>query len=172
MRRVRTWNKTSHDVVDVGALNEAGLADRLLSSARTIAVVGYSDRPFRPASSVSSYLRSQGFRIVPVNPRLRGREVDGERAYDRLVDIPKDVRVDLVDVFRRGEFLDAVVDDAISAGVPAIWFQLGLENVAAAERAERAGLRVVWDRCTAIEHRRLRSQGGDGRAHEGSACPI
>lgn len=172
MRRGAAGNKTSQRAVDVGALNEPGLADRLLLTARTIAVVGYSDKPFRPVSTVSSYLRSQGFRMVPVNPRLRGREVDGERAYGRLVDIPNDVRVDFVDVFRRGEFLDGVVDDAIAAGAPAIWFQLGLGNVAAAERAESAGLKVVWDRCTAIEHRRVRSEHGDGGALEGSACPI
>lgn len=138
-------------------MNELGLAEQLLSSARTIAVVGYSDKPFRPVSSVSAYLRSQGYRTIPVNPRLRGREVDGERSYDRLADIPRDIGIDLVDVFRRGEFLGAVVDDAIAAGVPAIWFQLGLENVGAAERAERAGMKVIWDRCTAIEHRRMRS---------------
>lgn len=139
-------------------MNETGLAERLLSTARTIAVVGYSDKPFRPVTSVSSYLRSQGYRIVPVNPRLRGREVDGERSYERLVDIPKDVKVDFVDVFRRGEFLDDVVDDALAAGVPAIWFQLDLGNVAAAERAEKAGMQVVWDRCTAVEHRRMRAR--------------
>lgn len=165
-------NKTSQMTVDVGALNESGLAQRLLSSARTIGVVGYSDRPFRPVSSVSSYLRSQGFRIIPVNPRLRGRVVDGERSYERLTDIPKDVAVDLVDVFRRGEFLDEVVDDAIAAGVPAIWFQLSLGNVAAAERAERAGLEVVWDRCTAIEHRRMRAERNEPNAMEGASCPI
>lgn len=141
----------------MGELNEAGLAESLLASARTIAMVGYSDKPFRPVSSVSNYLRSQGYRIIPVNPRLRGREVDGERTYDRLVDIPKGVQVDLVDVFRRGEFLDDVVDDAIAAGMPAIWFQLDLDNVAAARRAERAGLKVVWDRCTRVEHGRLRA---------------
>lgn len=137
-------------------MNEPGLAEELLSSARTIAVVGYSDKPFRPVSSVSAYLRSQGYRIIPVNPRLRGREVDGERSYARLTEIPDDVRVDLVDVFRRGEFLDDVVDEAIAAGVPAIWFQLDLRNVAAGERAERAGIKVIWDRCTAVEHRRMR----------------
>jgi predicted CoA-binding protein len=141
-------------------MNEQGLAEQLLSSARTIAVVGYSDKPWRPVSGVSEYLRGQGYRIIPVNPRLRGREVDGERAYDRLADIPREARVDLVDVFRRGEFLDDVVDDAIAAGVPAIWFQLDLGNVAAAERAERAGLKVVWDRCAAVEHRRLRRAQG------------
>ncbi len=144
----------------MGKLNEPGLAEQLLTSARTIAVVGYSDKPFRPVTSVSSYLRSQGYRVIPVNPRLRGREVDGERAYDRLADIPKDAHVDLVDVFRRGEFLDRVVDDAVAAGAPAIWFQLDLGNVAAAERAERAGLKVIWDRCTAIEHRRMRAARG------------
>jgi len=143
-------------------MNETGLAEQLLSSARTIAVVGYSDKPFRPVTSVSSYLRGQGYRIIPVNPRLRGREVDGERSYERLVDIPKDVRVDLVDVFRRGEFLDEVVDDAIAAGVPAIWFQLDLENVAAAERAEQAGMKVIWDRCSAVEHRRMRGRRSAG----------
>ena len=141
-------------------MNEPGLAEALLSSARTIAVVGYSDKPFRPVTSVSSYLRSQGYRVIPVNPRLRGRVVDGERAYDRLADIPRDLAVDLVDVFRRGEFLDGVVDDAIGAGVPAIWFQLELGNIDAAERAEQAGLKVVWDRCTAIEHRRMRAARG------------
>lgn len=137
-------------------MNEPGLAESLLSSARTIAVVGYSPRPDRPSNSVSRYLRAQGYRIVPVNPLLHGELVDGERSYDQLVDIPADVRVDFVDVFRRGEHLDGVVDDAIAAGATAIWFQLSLGNVGAAERAERAGLKVVWDRCTAVEHRRLR----------------
>ena len=93
--------------------------------------------------------------MIPVNPALRGAIVDGERSYDRLVDIPKDASVGFVDVFRRGEYLEAVVDDTIAAGIKAMWFQLDLGNVAAAERAEAAGLRVVWDRCTAIELRRL-----------------
>jgi len=140
-------------------MNEQGLAERLLASARTIAVVGYTGKPGRPVTTVSEYLRAQGYRIIPVNPRLRGREIDGERAYDRLQDIPKDVRIDLVDVFRRGEFLDDVVDDAIAARAPAIWFQLGLGNVAAAARSERAGMKIVWDRCTAVAHRAMRRGG-------------
>jgi uncharacterized protein len=90
-----------------------------------------------------------------VNPALRGDIVEGERSYERLVDLPKDIDIGFVDVFRRGEYLDAVVDDAIAAGIKAIWFQLALGNVAAAERAEGAGMRVVWDRCTAIELGRL-----------------
>lgn len=136
-------------------MNEPDLARSLLRSARTIAVVGYSQKPGRPSGSVSDYLRRQGYRIIPVNPQLRGATVAGERAYDRLADIPKTETVDFVDVFRRGEFLDAVVYDTLAAGIGAIWFQLGLGNEAAARRAEAGGLKVVWDRCTAIEHRRL-----------------
>src|SRR3989304_2239182 len=110
-------------------MNEQGLAEQLLSWARTIAVVGYTGKPYRPVTTVSDYLRSQGSRTPPVHPLPHGREIDGERAFDRLIDIPKNIRVDLVDVFRRGEFLDDVVDDAIAAGVPAIWVQLDLGNV-------------------------------------------
>jgi uncharacterized protein len=138
-------------------MNDAALINELLTGERTIAVVGYSTDPTRPSNSVSRYLRGKGFRIVPVNPRLRSAIVDGEQSYDHLVDIPAATRIDFVDVFRRGEFLDAVVDDAVAAKMPAIWFQLDLGNVDAARRAEAAGLGVVWDRCTAIEHRRLRS---------------
>ena len=138
-------------------MNDAALINELLTGERTIAVVGYSTNPTRPSNSVSRYLRGKGFRIVPVNPRLRGAVVDGEQSYDHLVDIPPETRIDFVDVFRRGEFLDAVVDDAVAAKIPAIWFQLDLGNIDAARRAEAAGLGVVWDRCTAIELRRMRS---------------
>ena len=138
-------------------MNDAALITELLTGERTIAVVGYSTSPSRPSNSVSRYLRGRGFRIVPVNPRLRRAVVDGEQSYDHLVDIPPGTHIDFVDVFRRGEFLDAVVDDAVAAKMPAIWFQLDLGNIDAARRAEAAGLGVVWDRCTAIEHRRLRS---------------
>lgn len=138
-------------------MNDSALIHDLLTGARTIAVVGYSTDPTRPSNSVSRYLRGQGFRIVPVNPKLRGAVIDGERSYDHLADIPAGTPIDVADIFRRGDFLDAVVDDAIAAKIPAIWFQLDLGNIAAAERAEAAGLRVVWDRCTAIEHRRLRA---------------
>jgi predicted CoA-binding protein len=139
-------------------MNEPELARSLLRSARTIAVVGYSAKPDRPSNSVSAYLRRHGYRIIPVNPRLRGATVEGERSYDRLVDMPTSEQVDFVDVFRRGEFLDDVVDDALARGMSAMWFQLGLGNVDAARRAESMGIRVVWDRCTAIEHRQLRAE--------------
>jgi len=138
-------------------MDDSALIHDLLTGERTIAVVGYSTDPTRPSNSVSRYLRGQGFRIVPVNPKLRGAVVDGEQSYDHLVDIPAGTRIDFADIFRRGDFLDAAVDDAIAAKIPAIWFQLDLGNIAAARRAEAAGLRVVWDRCTAIEHRRLRA---------------
>jgi predicted CoA-binding protein len=137
-------------------MNERGLIDGLLESAHVIAVVGYSPDPTRPSNSVSRYLRGQGYRIIPVNPELRGAEVEGEPSYSSLADIPKDITVDVVDVFRRGEYLDGVVDDASARGIGAIWFQLDLGNVAAARRADELGMKVVWDRCTAIEHRRWR----------------
>ena len=140
-------------------MNEPDLARSLLRSARTIAVVGYSAKPDRPSNSVAAYLRRHGYRIIPVNPQLRGAMIEGERAYDRLTDIPASDQVDLVDVFRRGEFLDDVVDDALASGMSAMWFQLGLGNAEAAQRAESMGIRVVWDRCTAIEHRQLRAEG-------------
>ena len=145
-------------------MNESGLIRDLLSATRTIAVFGYSARPDRPSNSVSRTLRAHGYRVIPVNPALRGDIVEGERSYERLVDIPRDLGIGFVDVFRRGEYLDSVVDDAVAAGIKAMWFQLALGNVAAAERAEAAGMRVVWDRCTAIELRRL-----DGRVRSGSA---
>jgi uncharacterized protein len=141
-------------------MNEPDLAPSLLRSARTIAVVGYSQKLDRPSNSVSAYLRRHGYRVIPVNPQLRRAVIDGEQAYDQLADIPKGVAIDFVDVFRRGEFLDDVIDDAIGAGMTALWFQLDLGNEAAARRAEAAGLKVVWDRCTAIEHRRLGSGSG------------
>jgi predicted CoA-binding protein len=137
-------------------MNERGLVDGLLESARVIAVVGYSSDPTRPSNSVSRYLRGQGYRIIPVNPQLRGALVEGEQSYSSLADIPRDVTIDFVDVFRRGEYLDAVVEDARARGIGAIWFQLDLGNVAAAQRAEELGMKVVWDHCTAIEHRRWR----------------
>jgi len=140
-------------------MNDSGLIRDLLSSTRTIAVFGYSPRPDRPSNSVSRTLRAHGYRVIPVIPALHGDIVEGERSYERLVDIPKDANIGFVDVFRRGEYLDGVVDDAIAAGIRAMWFQLALGNVAAAERAEAAGLRVVWDRCTAIELRRLERSG-------------
>src|SRR3954463_4930304 len=126
-------------------MNERGLVDGLLESARVIAVVGYSSDPTRPSNSVSRYLRGQGYRIIPVNPQLRGAVVEGEQSYSSLVDIPKDVMIDFVDVFRRGEYLDAVVEDARARGIGAIWFQLDLGNVAAFLSSRRRHTRLSCD---------------------------
>jgi predicted CoA-binding protein len=125
----------------------------VLSRARTIAVVGLSDRPDRPSHDVAAYLQRAGYRIVPVNPRLAGREVLGERVAASLREIP--VRVDVVDVFRRPEFVPEVVEDCLAYGVPVIWLQLGIAHPEAAARARAAGVLIVQDRCLKVEHARL-----------------
>ncbi|HXF61161.1 MAG TPA: CoA-binding protein [Caldilineaceae bacterium] len=128
---------------------------QILAATRTIAVVGLSDKPHRPSYSVAAYLQGQGYRIIPVNPNVA--EVLGERAYPNLRDVPE--AVDLVDIFRRAEFVPPIVEDAIAVGAKVIWMQLGIVNKEAAARAEAAGLAVVMDTCTAATHRRLRAMG-------------
>lgn len=124
----------------------------LLAATRTIAVVGLSDDPDRPSYGVASYLQRRGFKIIPVNPHLVG-PVLGEQPYPSLRDVP--VPIDLVDIFRRPQFVPAVVEDAIAVGAKAVWMQLGVAHAAAARRAEAAGLTVVIDRCLAVDHRML-----------------
>jgi predicted CoA-binding protein len=121
----------------------------LLSQAKTIAVVGLSDSPLRPSYGVAAYMQSQGYRIIPVNPQIE--ESLGEKAYPSLLDVPE--KIDLVDVFRRPEFVDEIVAQAIQAKVPAIWLQEDVINERAAERARKAGIFVVMDRCILKEHR-------------------
>lgn len=127
--------------------------EQMLREAHTIAVVGLSGRRFRPSYGVSEYMQSAGYRIIPVNPNER--EVLGEHAYSSLDDVPEDV--DIVDIFRRSEFVPEVVEAAIRKGARAIWMQEGVINEAAAQRAREAGLDVVMDRCILKEHRRLRA---------------
>ena len=124
----------------------------LLGSTKTIAVVGLSADPNRPSYGVASYLQRQGYRIIPVNPRLSG-PVLGEQPYAALQDLP--TPVELVQIFRRSEFVSPVVDDAIMIKAKAIWMQLGVVDEAAAARARAAGLQVVMDRCMAVDHRML-----------------
>jgi predicted CoA-binding protein len=123
----------------------------LLRSARTIAVVGLSSRVTRPSFGVSEYMQSQGYRIIPVNPRET--EVLGEKAYPDLDAVPE--QVDIVNVFRRPEFVPPIVDAAIRKGARAVWLQEGIVHETAAETARAAGLLVVEDRCILKEHRRL-----------------
>jgi len=138
-------------VIALESMHEAERIAELLKNARTIAVVGLSDNPFRVSYDVSQYMQSQGYRIIPVNPEIR--ESLGERAYPTLSDVPE--RIDLVNVFRRPEFVPEVVEEAIRLKVPAIWLQEGVVHEAAAEKARAAGIFVVMDRCILKEHRRL-----------------
>jgi uncharacterized protein len=123
----------------------------LLRSAHTIAVVGLSSSRFRASYGVSQYMQSAGYRIIPVNPNEQ--QVLGEKAYARLEDVPE--KIDVVDVFRRSEFVPEIVDSAIRVGAGAIWMQEGVTDEAAAQRAREAGLFVVMDTCILKQHRRL-----------------
>ena len=125
----------------------------LLTSARTIAMVGASDRPNRPSYGVMRILQSHGYRVLPVNPQIAGQHVHGEFVWRDLSQI--DIPIDIVDIFRRSEAAGEAVDQAIAVGAKAVWMQIGVVNAEAAARAEAAGLRVVMDRCPAIELRRL-----------------
>jgi predicted CoA-binding protein len=124
---------------------------RLLTEARTIAVVGASSKPARPSNGVFRTLLAAGYRVIPVNPNET--EVLGQKAYGSLAEVPE--KVDLVDVFRRAEETPPVADQAVAAGARALWLQLGVVNPEAASRARAGGLLVVMDACIAVEHRRL-----------------
>ena len=123
----------------------------ILKSAHTIAVVGLSSNPMRPSNGVAAYLQRAGYHIIPVNPNES--EVLGEKSYARLEDIPE--KIDLVDIFRRSEYVPDIVESAIRIGARALWMQEGVIDPDAAERAKEAGLDVVMDRCTLKEHRKL-----------------
>ncbi len=123
----------------------------LLRSARTIAVVGLSSKRSRPSYGVAEYLQRAGYRIIPVNPNET--EVLGQRAYRRLDDV--DEPIDIVDIFRRTEYVPEVVEAAIRKGAKCVWMQEGIVHEGAAQKARDAGLMVVMDRCTLKEHRKL-----------------
>ena len=125
----------------------------LLSRAKTIAVVGLSDNPMRPSHGVSAYMQAAGYRIIPVNPQIA--EALGEKSYASLLEMPLEVakKIDLVDVFRRPEFADEIVEQAIQLKIAAIWLQEGVIDERAAEKARKAGMFVVMDRCVLKEHR-------------------
>ena len=123
---------------------------RVLSDSKTIAVVGLSAKPWRPSHGVSEYMKSKGYRVIPVNPNLT--DALGEKAYARLEDIPE--KIDIVNIFRRSEFVAPLVDSAIALGARAVWMQEGVIDRTAAERARQAGLAVIMDRCILKEHRK------------------
>jgi len=125
----------------------------ILESVRTIAVVGASPRRERPSHRVMAYLQRRGYRAIPVNPNATGSTINGEKVYASLAEVLEPV--DMVDVFRRTEAAGGVADEAIAIGAKVVWMQLGVRDDAAAARAEMAGLKVVMNRCPAIEIPRL-----------------
>src|SRR5579862_2212286 len=121
----------------------------LLQHSKTIAVVGLSCNPLRPSHGVSAYMQSQGYRIIPVNPQID--ECLGEKAYASLADVPE--KIDIVNIFRRPEFVEEIVDQAIQLRIPAIWMQEEVINQKGAEKGRKAGIFVIMDRCILKEHR-------------------
>ncbi len=126
---------------------------RILRSVKTIASVGLSAEPMRPSYFAALYLKTKGYRVIPINPRYAGQEILGETALASLAELTD--APDMVQIFRRSEAAPAVVEAAIAAGAKVIWMQLGVRHDAAAERARGAGLEVVMDRCPKIEYGRL-----------------
>jgi predicted CoA-binding protein len=125
----------------------------VLENAKVIAVVGHSDKPHRTSYRIAQYLRAAGYTVYPVNPTVS--EIDGQPSYASLFDVPEPI--DIVDVFRRSEYLPGVVDEAIAVGAKTVWGQLGVYDAAAKQKALEAGLDVAMDACIKVEHARLLS---------------
>ncbi len=126
---------------------------KILSNSKTIAVIGISPKENRPSYRVASYLQSKGYRIIPVRPD--GEEILGEKIYPTLSEIPKEINVEVVDIFRKSEDVPPIVEEAIQRGARVVWMQEGVIHQEAGEKAEKAGLTVVMDRCMKKEHQRL-----------------
>lgn len=124
---------------------------KMLEEARVIAVVGHSDKPHRTSYNIAQYLRRAGYKVYPVNPTVE--QIDGEKSYASLDEIPEPI--DIVDVFRRSEHLEQVVQDAIAANAKAVWGQLGVASPEAAQKADAAEMPMVMDRCIKVDHQRL-----------------
>jgi predicted CoA-binding protein len=141
------------EIVREDPMIEDGNIKGLLERSRTIAVLGVSNKPERDSHRVAAYLQQVGYRMIPVNPILE--EVLGQTCYPDLASIPDDIDVDIVDVFRRAEFIPEIVEDAIERGARAVWLQLGISHPEAEQRALEAGLEVISNRCIKVEHGRL-----------------
>jgi len=141
-------NSAFNPALELASLSESDAITQVLKSGKTIAVVGLSSQRMRPSYGVAQYLQSAGYRIIPVNPNET--EVLGEKSYARLQDVP--VPVDIVDIFRRPQFVPEIVGAAIQIGARCVWMQEGVVHVGAAELAKRAGIFVVMDKCTLKEH--------------------
>ncbi len=126
---------------------------QLLRDSKTIALIGASPKETRPSYQVMAYLQQAGYKVLPVNPGQEGKQILGENVHARLSDI--EVPIDIVDIFRRAEFVGDIIDEAIKIKAAAVWMQLGIVNEEAAATALDAGLEVVMNRCTKIEHARL-----------------
>jgi uncharacterized protein len=125
----------------------------ILSSNKNVAVVGISPKEDRPSYLVASYLKSKGYRVVPVRPD--GDSILGEKVYHSLSEIPGEIKIDVVDIFRKPEDVLPIVEEAVQRGAGVIWMQEGIVNEEAAAKAQKAGLRVVMDRCMKKDHQRL-----------------
>jgi predicted CoA-binding protein len=141
--------------------DEASIKD-ILDNARTVAIIGMSDKPERDSHEVAQYLQHHGYRIIPVNPALAGRHLLGEHCYATLKEAARDLAeqgtpIDVVDCFRKPEFVTELARQAVEIGAQALWMPLGVINEEAASIASRAGLKVVMDRCMKIEHQRNRA---------------
>lgn len=144
----------------MNAISDDTLRD-ILRTTRVIAVVGVSPNPVRPSFYVARYLLLKRFRVIPVNPGHAGEEILGQRVHADLASIPKDARVDMVDIFRRSDAVPEIVEEALRElpDLRTIWMQIGVQHPDAAARAEAAGMRVVQNRCPKIEYQQI------GRAH-------
>jgi predicted CoA-binding protein len=140
---------SGYNVAAMASLPKSDAITDLLQRAKTIAVVGLSSSPLRPSHGVSAYMQTQGYKIIPVNPNIS--EALGEKAYRSLMEVPE--RIDIVNIFRRPDAVAETIDQAIALKVPAVWMQETVVNEKAAEKARKAGILVIMDRCILKEHR-------------------
>ena len=141
----------SYSAKSVMSFNNPETIRKVLTTSKNIALVGASVKSVRPSNYVMKFLLDNGYNVIPINPGLEGRELHGQKVYGSLSSIPKDVKIDMVDIFRNSEAVPPIVEEAISIGAKCIWMQSGIINEEAAETAKNAGLEVVMDACPKVE---------------------